>query len=32
MTPEELTHLIKMAGKIPVERDCFYRQVKKVES
>jgi aminodeoxyfutalosine synthase len=32
MTPEELTHLIKMAGKVPVERDCFYRKVKKVES
>jgi aminodeoxyfutalosine synthase len=32
MTPEELTHLIRMAGKIPVERDCFYRKVKKVES
>jgi len=29
MTPDELTHLIKMAGKVPVERDCFYRQVKK---
>jgi len=27
MTPEELTHLIRMAGKIPVERDCFYREV-----
>jgi len=28
MTPEGLTHLIRMAGKIPVERDCFYREVK----
>ncbi len=28
MTPGELRHLIKMAGKVPVERDCFYRQVK----
>jgi len=30
MTPEELAHLITMAGKVPVERDCFYRQVKDV--
>lgn len=29
ITPEELTHLIKKAGKIPIERDSFYRQVKK---
>ena len=28
MTPDELTHMIKMAGKIPVERDCFYREVR----
>jgi aminodeoxyfutalosine synthase len=28
MTPEELSHLITMAGRIPVERDCFYREVK----
>ncbi len=28
MTPEELTHLITMAGKVPVERDCFYKQVR----
>lgn len=28
MTPEDLTHLIERAGKIPVERDSFYRQVK----
>jgi aminodeoxyfutalosine synthase len=27
MTPEELTHLIQMAGKVPAERDCFYREV-----
>jgi aminodeoxyfutalosine synthase len=27
MTPEEITHLIRMAGKVPVERDCFYRQI-----
>jgi len=27
MTPEQLTHLIKKAGKIPVERDSFYREV-----
>ena len=29
MTPEELSHLIIMAGKVPVERDSFYRQVKR---
>jgi len=29
ITPEELIHMIKLAGKVPVERDCFYRQVKK---
>lgn len=28
MTPEELTHLIRMAGKVPVERDCFFKEVK----
>ena len=28
MTPEELSHLIIIAGKVPVERDSFYRQVK----
>jgi aminodeoxyfutalosine synthase len=28
MTPEELCHLIIMAGKVPVERDSFYKQVK----
>lgn len=27
MTPEELTNLIRMAGKIPVERDSFYIEV-----
>jgi len=27
MTPEELSHLIIMAGKVPVERDSFYREV-----
>jgi aminodeoxyfutalosine synthase len=27
MTPEELIHLIKMAGKVPVERDSFYNPV-----
>jgi aminodeoxyfutalosine synthase len=27
MTPEELTHLIQMAGKVPAERDCFYREI-----
>jgi aminodeoxyfutalosine synthase len=31
MTPEELTHLITMAGKVPVERDCFYKQVRKLK-
>ncbi len=30
MTPEELSHLIIMAGKVPVERDSFYRQVKEL--
>lgn len=30
MTPEELSHLIIMAGKVPVERDSFYRQVRKL--
>jgi aminodeoxyfutalosine synthase len=28
MTPDELTHMIQMAGKVPVERDCFYREVR----
>ncbi|MDP2167266.1 MAG: aminofutalosine synthase MqnE, partial [Thermodesulfovibrionales bacterium] len=28
MTAEELTHLIRRAGKVPVERDSFYRPVK----
>ncbi|MDH5201724.1 MAG: aminofutalosine synthase MqnE [Nitrospirota bacterium] len=28
MTPEQLIYLIKRAGKIPVERDSFYRKVK----
>lgn len=28
MTPEELIHLIKMAGKVPVERDSFYREIR----
>jgi aminodeoxyfutalosine synthase len=28
MTPDELTHMIQMAGKVPVERDCFYREIK----
>ena len=28
MTPEELIYLIRMAGKVPVERDCFYKEVK----
>jgi len=28
MTPEQLIHLIKMAGKIPVVRDSFYRKLK----
>jgi len=27
MTPEELMYLIRMAGKVPVERDCFYRKI-----
>jgi aminodeoxyfutalosine synthase len=31
MTPEELSHLITMAGRIPVERDCFYREVRKLK-
>jgi aminodeoxyfutalosine synthase len=31
MTPEELSHLITMAGKVPVERDSFYRQVRKLK-
>jgi aminodeoxyfutalosine synthase len=31
MTPEELSHLITMAGRIPVERDCFYRQVRELK-
>ena len=31
MTPEELAHLIAMAGKVPVERDCFYREIKSEE-
>jgi len=28
MTPEQLIHLIKMAGKIPVQRDSFYKKLK----
>ncbi|NWF52854.1 MAG: aminofutalosine synthase MqnE [Nitrospirae bacterium] len=28
MTPEELENLIRMAGKIPVERDCFYKEIR----
>jgi len=28
MTPEQLTHLITMTGKIPVERDSYYREIK----
>ncbi|MEW6675042.1 MAG: aminofutalosine synthase MqnE [Nitrospirota bacterium] len=28
MTEEQLAHLIKMAGRIPVERDSFYREVR----
>lgn len=28
MTPEELIHLIRMAGKVPVERDSFYREIR----
>jgi aminodeoxyfutalosine synthase len=28
MTPEQLIHLIKMAGKIPIERDSFYKKLK----
>jgi len=28
MTPEQLIHLIKMAGKIPVVRDSFYRKLR----
>jgi len=31
MTPEELSHLITMAGRIPVERDCFYREVRELK-
>jgi aminodeoxyfutalosine synthase len=31
MTPEELSHLITMAGRLPVERDCFYRQVRELK-
>src|SRR4030043_551793 len=27
MTPEELMHLIRMVGKVSVERDCFYREI-----
>lgn len=27
MTPDELIHMIQMAGKVPVERDCFYREI-----
>lgn len=27
MTPDELTNLIRMAGKIPIERDSFYKEV-----
>ena len=29
MTREELIHLIKRAGKAPVERDAFYNPVKR---
>jgi len=32
MTSEELRRLIKMAGKRPVERDSFYRPVRRVRS
>jgi aminodeoxyfutalosine synthase len=28
ITPEQLIHLIKMAGKIPIERDSFYKKLK----
>jgi len=28
MTAEQLKNLIKKAGKIPVERDSFYRELK----
>ncbi|MDI6889425.1 MAG: aminofutalosine synthase MqnE [Thermodesulfovibrionales bacterium] len=28
MTPEQFIYLIRMAGKVPTERDSFYRQVK----
>jgi aminodeoxyfutalosine synthase len=31
MTPEELSHLITMAGRIPVERDCFYKEVRELK-
>jgi aminodeoxyfutalosine synthase len=31
MTPEELSHLITVAGRIPVERDCFYREVRELK-
>ena len=27
MTPEQLTHLVKEAGKVPVERDSFYKPI-----
>ncbi|MEW5746824.1 MAG: aminofutalosine synthase MqnE [Nitrospirota bacterium] len=32
MTREELVHLIRKAGKVPVERDAFYRHVRVYES
>ncbi|MEW6161727.1 MAG: aminofutalosine synthase MqnE [Nitrospirota bacterium] len=28
MTPEQFIYLIRMAGKVPAERDSFYRQIK----
>ncbi len=31
MTPEEIINLIQKAGKIPVERDSFYREVISIE-
>jgi aminodeoxyfutalosine synthase len=31
MTPDELSHLITMAGRIPVERDCFYGELRKLK-
>lgn len=32
MTPDELKHMIKMAGKVHAERDCFYREVRSENS